>query len=477
MTFLKSIFASTSILTIAACTMVGPDYQAPNIDPIAPVTFAPDDAFTSLAEDPAQEWWLAFDDPVLTGLIDRAHDANRDLAEAAANVQAARAFLRLEQVNRRPTGEVSASYEYQRPNLAGSGFDGIDVDGNDLITVGASAGWELDFFGRVARLTEAAASDLEATEWLRRDVEVLVAAETAAAYVDLRTADAGIDIATRNLDVQTETLDITKTRLEEGLGSRLDVTRAQAQVRATEATVPPFEAQRIAALNRLATLTGQTVGEIDTRVEDSDWKAAITFPNDLPVGDVEGLLRRRADVRAAESELAASTARIGVAVADYFPRVSLIGGVTASAANLSGFGSGNAIGYGVGPTLSWVGFDRGLVGAGVGVARAETDAALARYEQRVLVALEESQTAFAAYGRQRIRLAYLDQSVDLSRESAELARLRYDEGADEFLNVLDAEARMLEAEAIKLDSEQAAALGLIEIYRALGAGWRSELRS
>ncbi|MEM9670633.1 MAG: TolC family protein [Pseudomonadota bacterium] len=196
-----------------------------------------------------------------------------------------------------------------------------------------------------------------------------------------------------------------------------------------------------------------------------------------PAADFETTewLRRDAEVLvAAERDLAASTARVGIAVADYFPRISLVGNFTASATSISGFGGSNGIGYGVGPTLSWNGFDRSLVGSRVDIVEAETNAALARYEQRVMATLEESQTAFAAYGRERVRLASLNQSVEMSLESADLARLRYDEGASEFLNVLDAEARRLEAEAARLECEQTAALSLINIYQALGAGWRHE---
>ncbi len=474
MTIVKTLIASASSLTIAACATVGPDYVAPTSDAITPSALQSDNAIVAEAEEPAHTWWLALSDATLNRLVRTAFEENRDLRRAAANVEAARAAFRLENVNLRPQGELGA--DYQRRRLAGAAFGLEDqtFPDTDFFDVGASAQWELDFFGRVRRGNEAAFADLGGAEALRRDAQVLVAAETVRAYTDYRGAALQLEVAQKNLRVQEDTLKLTRTRLEEGLGSALDVARAEAQVRTTEASIPPLEAAGAAAANRLATLTGQTVGDIQTILrKNADLPAP---PAALAIGDVSSLIERRADIRAAERALAAATARIGVAKAAYFPRITLVGAVSASAQTLSGIGDEGALGYGVGPSLSWAGFDVPRVKAQVKAAGARAEAAFAAYEQIVLTALEETQTAFAVYGREKVRFDALEKASAQARRASDLARTRYEGGVDDFLAVLDAEARQLSAEAALAASRTAVTRSYADVYRALGAGWGDSVR-
>lgn len=470
----KAGYLAASTLVLAACANLGPQSNnAPDMPSAAPAEFRTDPAIDTLSSEPAHDWYRQGGDPVLAALVERAFEENRDLRMAAANLNAARAVLRLQQTGRRPTGEVDASASFGEQSTAGQPGTSVSADPELLYTIGAGASWELDFFGRIARLTEAAAADAEAAAWLRRDAEVLVAAETVRAYIDLRTAETGIRIASENLRLQSETLEITQARLEEGLGSRLDVARAEAQVRTTEASIPPYEGRKEAALNRLATLTGQSLANLREAAGTADGTEAASFPDGIEIGDVQGLMQRRADIRAAERELAAATARAGAVRADYFPRISLIGTVSAGATDAGEFGGPGSIGFGIGPRLVWGGFDRPRMDARLAVAEADVEARFARYEKTVLVALEETQTALATYGRERVRLVSLGLALDRAREAAELARLRFEEGADDFLNVLDADSRLLVAEADRLESRANAARALVEIYRTLGAGWQS----
>ncbi len=472
MTLIKTLFASASALTMAACA-VGPDYKAPPVDAFTVNPLQSDDAVTAKPVEPAHHWWTALEDQTLDALIEKAFAENRDLRVAAANVEAARALLRLERVALRPTAEGTADYQRRRLSGASFGADDISFDDADFFNVGANTAWELDFFGRVRRGTEAAYADAQGAEYLHRDAEALVAAETARAYVDYRGAQTRLAVARGNLEIQHETRALTQTRFEEGLGSRLDVARAETQARTTEASIPPLEAAEAAAANRLATLTGTPVVEI-VRLLASGASRLPKPPAVLAIGDAESLLRRRADIRAAERSLAAATARIGVAKTDYFPRVLLVGAVSASAQTLSGVGGDGSLGYGVGPSLSWSGFDIPRVRAGVRAADARADAALASYEKAVLSALEETQTALADYGRERVRFTALDQAAGTAREAAELARERYDAGADDFIDVLDAEGRRLAAEASLAESQAAVAAKFIGVHLALGAGWRPD---
>ncbi|MEM9705380.1 MAG: efflux transporter outer membrane subunit [Pseudomonadota bacterium] len=468
MTFFKTLIASASSLTIAACATVGPDYAAPANDGFAPSALQTDDAIVAQADEPAHTWWLALNDETLNRLVETAFDENRDLRQAAANVEAARAAFRLENVNLRPQGELGA--DYQRRRLAGAAFGLEDTTfpDTDFFDVGASAEWELDFFGRVRRGTEAAFAELGGAEAVRRDAQVLVAAETVRAYTDYRGAALQLDVAQENLRVQTDTLRLTKTRLEEGLGSALDVARAEAQAHTTEASIPPLESASIASANRLATLTGQPVADVQAILaENADFPAP---PNALAIGDVSSLIDRRADIRAAERTLAAATARIGIAKAEYFPRITLVGAVSASAQTLSGLGDQGAFGYGVGPSLSWAGFDLPRVKAQVKAAGVRAEAAYADYEQTVLTALEETQTALAVYGREKVRFDALEQAPAQARRAADLARTRYDGGVADFLAVLDAEARQLSAEAALAESRTAVTRSFADVHHALGAG-------
>lgn len=472
MALIKTLFASASALTMAACA-AGPDYKTPPLDAFTANPLESDAALDAAASEPARNWWTALNDETLNALIGKAFAENRDLRVAAANVEAARAMLRLERVNLRPTAEGTADYQRRRLSGASFGADDVGFDDSDYFNAGLNAAWELDFFGRVRRGTEAAVADAQGAEYLRRDAEALVAAETARAYIDYRAAQTRLAVARGNLDIQQETRALTQTRFEEGLGSRLDVARADTQAKTTEASIPLLEAAQAAAANRLATLTGSPVTGIIRLLADGSPQLPAA-PAALAIGDAESLLRRRADVRAAERSLAAATARIGVAKADYFPRVALVGAVSASAQTLSGVGSGGSFGYGVGPSLSWSGFDIPRVRAGVKAADARAGAAFAAYEQTVLTALEETQTALAEYGRERVRFASLDQAAGTAREAAELARERYDAGADDFIDVLDAEGRLLTAEASLAESQASVAAKFIGVYLALGAGWRAE---
>ncbi len=472
---LSRLAAAVMFTSLAACSTVGPDYRAPDLGALAPETLNIDAPVSAVAEEPASQWWQSMNDGVLNDLIARAFAENRDLRRALANVDAARAVFNLEKVRQRPQAQVSASAERRQITGATFGQDGTLLGDSDLYGVGLNATWELDFFGRVRRLTEAALADVGQAEALHRDAQALVAAETAVAYVDYRGAQKRLAVAQRNLQLQTDTLTITRARLEEGLGTPLDVSRAEAQVSITAAGIPGLEADATAAVNRLATLTGSTSGEIRDELARGGGELP-SPPDQIAVGDVNSLIVRRADVRATERSLAAATARIGVAKADYYPRISFDGGLTLSSQTGSGLGDSDAMGYAVGPRLSWAGFDIPQVRARVNRAGADAEAALASYEQQVLIAVEDVQTALARYGREQQRFLALSRASAQASDAAALARERYDGGVDDFIDVLDAERQLLTAEAAQAESQVAVSRGYARVYLALGAGWttRSE---
>lgn len=463
---LSSLFALWVAVSLSACFTVGPDYEAP--EPPAPSALETA-ALAAEASEPAHDWWRALSDPSLDALVDRAFAANRDLQRAAANVRAARAVLDLEEKAYLPTGEVRA--EYQRRRLSGAAFDQDDnqFDDNGYTEVGLAAAWELDFFGRVARATEAALAEAWVAEFLRRDAQALVAAETVRAYVDYRGTAVERRIAQDNLRIQREGLALAQTRLEEGLGADLDVARAATLTQRTQASLPPLREAERRAVFRLATLTGTSAATVERWLGAAG--GALEPPARLAIGDVRTLLRRRADVRAAERTLAAATARIGVAKADFFPRVGITGGVSLGTTSPTDVGAGG-LGYGVGPSLVWSPFDIPRVRAAVASADARTQAALASYEQSVLRAIEETQGALIAYDQSRQRRAALVGAARSAAEASALARARYEAGADDYLSLLDAEARRVEIEAAQAREQAEVARAYVDVHRALGAGWR-----
>lgn len=458
------------LLGLSACSAIGPDYREPESGISGGQEIAVDPALTSNDDEPSRQWWQELGDASLDALVATAFAENRELRAAVANVSAARALLRLERTNLRPQGSVSAAAE--RRQIAGAAFGQEDVTFPDIdfYEVGLATSWELDLFGRVRRLTEAALAEAQLSEAIRRDTQALVAAETVRAWADYRGAEIRLAVARRNLEVQRESLRLTRTRLEEGLGSQLDVARAEAQSKTTEASIAPLQSERIAAANRLATLTGTPVAAIHERLQRRSEQLPPP-PRELSIGDPGSLILRRADVRGAERALAAATARIGVSRADYLPRISLDGSASLAALSTSALGDSGAFGYNVGPRLTWIGFDVPRVRAQVSAAGARAEAAFAAYEQALLRAFEEAQTAIASYGRETVRFDALVIAAARASEAADLARDRYDAGVDDFLDVLDAESRQLEAEAALAISRAALNRLFADVYRSLGAGW------
>jgi NodT family efflux transporter outer membrane factor (OMF) lipoprotein len=303
----------------------------------------------------------------------------------------------------------------------------------------------------------------------RRDVEVLLAAEIAAAYFDLRGAEDRLAVAERNAENQRGTLEITVQRLEAGRGTALDSERARAQLSATLADIPALQAAIDAARYRLGVLTARPAESLAARV-DGD-VTPIALPDAIPGEGAEHFVLQRPDVRSAERRAAASAAFAGAARADYLPRVALTGGAGYTSSAFDALGNGGTPRYAIGPVISWPALDFARVKAGVDAARAGEAEAKARYEQTVLRARGEIETALVTYRRAQERLGHLEEAAAASERAAELARLRYTEGASDFLQVLDAERTLLEAQDRRALGRLNATSGLVAVYRALGGGW------
>jgi multidrug efflux system outer membrane protein len=459
---MKTATLSLTAMLLTACA-VGPDYRPPET---APAEFVA--ALSARVEEQPFEakWWGQFGDPVLDDLVARALSADLDLKIAAARLVEARALLGASRRERWPdVGTAVARTESHAPEAA-IGFDRIETERYEA---GFAALWELDLFGRVRRGVEAASADADAAEAHLRDAQVLVAAEVVRNYLELRGAQKRLAVARQNLGLQSETYELTQVRLELGRGTQLDVASAAASLAATAAEIPLLVSAEAAAANRLAVLLGLRPGALTEELAPQEIAPHLTT---LAVGSPDELLKRRPDIRAAERELAAATARIGVAKADLFPRLTLSGFIGFIAGDASDLGDSQSRAWIATPALSWAGFGSGTR-ARITVAEARTDAALAAYEGTVLRALEEAENAFVTYGQQRERLASVMEQAAASREAAELARVQYREGALDFLRLLDAERTLLQAEDALARVEIDLNTAVVLIYKALGGGWEA----
>lgn len=454
------------LLALSACT-VGPDYQPPSAAAI-PGSFI-HTAAPSIVEtaEPEAAWWAQLDDPILAELVERSRRANPDVEAAEAALRQARALLGLDRWERFPSATARAGVEAAESSGA-TLPPGIDRE-ETFYSAALDASWELDLFGRVRRTVEAGAAEVEASLADRRAVFVAVAGEVGQTYVELRGTQLRLGIARANVENQRESLELVESLLGAGRGTDLDVARARAQLETTRAAVPRLEAAAAQAIHRLSVLAGEPPAGLRELLAPT--AALPPAPARIAIGDPAGLLRRRPDVAAAERRLAAATARIGVAVADLFPRVSLTGSFGYLATSLDDLGSARARTTSLGPFLQWAAFDLGRVRDRIRAVEAGADIRLAVYEKTVLTALEETENALVRLDASRAAQAHLLVAEQAAAEAAELARIRFEHGLDSFLAVLDAEARLLAAQDALAQSATETAAAFVALYEALGGGW------
>ncbi|MDE1146500.1 MAG: efflux transporter outer membrane subunit [Azospirillaceae bacterium] len=456
------------LFTLSACVTVGPDYQKPADPPAAGAGFIRADAALK-TEEPVQDWWRLLGDPVLDRLVADAVAANLDLKAADASVRASRAQLAVVGARQIPSLDGSAAYSRTRASSAvQQGLPDQQLPDSNLTSTGLNLAWEIDLFGQVRRAVEAAQADTARAEALRHQVLTVITADVASTYIDLRGAQLRLSVALRNAENQRGTFALTQTLSDAGRGTDLDIARAQAQLETTLASIPPLQATVAADEHILAVLTGRDPGALRDLLDAEG--ALPTPPEVLAVGTPATLLGRRADVAAAERALAAATARIGVAKADLYPHISLMGSVGVEALQPGDLGSRGAFTYGIGPSLSLPIFDAAVY-ARIRGANADAEQASANFQKAVLTAWQEAETALIRYTRERARSASLDTAAIASTRAATLAGTRYRYGADNFLTVLDAQRTQLEAEDQQAQSRIQVAQDMVAAYRALGGGW------
>ncbi len=464
---LRIILASASALTLAACA-VGPDFARPATPPTAAGAFVSTGPAVAAVATDNDRWWQLYRDPVLDGLIADALAANTDIRVAVARLARARAGLREVRGDRLPQGTAGASGTYGRtsavPGLAGSAREGWTVD------AGLDLSYEVDLFGRVSRGVEAARGDVGAAEFDADAVRVAVVADTTRAYADAASAAERLAVAERIVALLDRSLRVTRRRAEVGLTTGLDTARIAALRNQRQAEVPAIAAERQAALFRLATLTGRPPADLPAvataRVE------TLRLDQPIPVGDGAALLARRPDVRAAERRLAASTARIGIATADLYPRISLGGSVGSTGTGLGNLFGAGPLNWLLGPLISWT-VNPAKARARIAGAEADTQGALASFDGTVLTALEETETALSNYARALERRAALQAARDQAAVAARITRAQQREGQIDSLAQLDAERTFADTEAALALADAQIARAQVDVFRALGGSWRA----
>jgi len=474
----QALLAVVFLAGLAGCA-VGPSYKPPAASipaawsgPGAPAL--PTGATMPPAHDLAT-WWTVFNDPLLSALVDRALSANFDLKIAAARVRQARAARTIAAAGLWPGVDASASYrrlhEEQKATGSSLGSSGAQDTNRyqDLYQIGLDAAWELDIFGGLRRSVEAANADIASAVEDHRDVLVSLVAEVGATYAGLRGYQQQIAIARKNLQAQEHTAGISGKRFEAGLTNGLDASNAEAQAAATRAQIPVLEAAAQQSIYSLSVLLAQEPAAL---VRELSAPAPLpAAPAALPAGLPSDLLRRRPDIRRAEAQLQAATARIGVATADLFPRFSLTGSIARTGNELHVLGTGDNHGWSWGPSISWPVFAAGRIRANIKVQTALQEQALASYEKTVLTALKDVESALVALSKEQEHHDALAQAVASGRRAVDIAMRLYTVGRSDFLNVLIAQRSLYAYEEALVLSSQNLATDLIALYKALGGGW------
>jgi NodT family efflux transporter outer membrane factor (OMF) lipoprotein len=460
-------------LVLAGCK-VGPDYEQPEL--VVP------DAWNEQAEadlsgqaPPLATWWEGFNDPLLTSLIERSAENSRNVMAAAARVEEARAIRGVARSPLFPDLVLGGSYTRSSPSensATGQIAEAIGGDPGGTLEqyqAGFDSFWEIDFWGRIRRQLEAADASLQASVEDYRDVLVTLFADVASAYVEVRTAQERIRYARDNVDLQTESVQLTRDRFNAGLTSALDVAQAESNLANSAAQIPALEFALEQARNRLSILVGVNPGELDPEL---DQPAAIPAPDPAYTQVLPAeLLRRRPDIRAAERRLASQTALIGAKTAELYPTFSL-GGVLELVSGSSGdFFTAESGSWTLVPGLRWNLFTGGRIRNEIRAEEARTVQALAAYEQSVLNALADAENSLVGLERNRLRRERLEMAVDATQRSVELVRTQYLSGLTNFQNVLDSQRSLFDQQDQLAITEGNAVQALILLNRALGGGW------
>ncbi|WP_312141585.1 efflux transporter outer membrane subunit [Pantoea septica] len=482
----KPISLMTLAFWLAGCA-VGPDYEAPK--PQLPGGYHLMDAQQASKTAPGgvnTRWWQTFNDPQLNSLIDRAVEGNLTLQQAVLRIAGARQELAQARGGLFPSLNGSAKVTRQQLGLEGllkanGATDQLDsetasqlssLDQPVTLYQGSfDASWELDLWGKVRRQVELADAQTQAAIEQRNDALVSLEAEVARAYLQLRGAQATVATLEQQIAVAQQSWELTQSQQRNGLAPLTDVENARAQLSSLQAQLPQYQSQARQAMNGLAVLLGKTPGALDNELFTP--KAMPALPQVVPVGIPATLARRRPDIRQAEATLHAQTANIGVSVAQLFPSLSLTGQLGVRNTDISYLDNWSSHFYSVGPSLSIPIFQGGRLVSSVKLARAQQASAALDYRQTVLTALQDVENALVSYRADQARVTALDETTGSLQRAFDLASDSYRQGISTFIDVLDAQRQLAQAQEQATQARMQSALDLVALYKALGGGWET----
>jgi len=462
--------APLAALLASACA-VGPDFERPGTPVAAAEPFVTRAAGIDPTVQLPNDWWKLYRDPALDELVARAFAANTDLRVASANLARARAILGEARAGRLPSTSLSGGVSYGDMVQNGAGQGAVVTGGDAQWSENANFGlsWEVDLFGRVSRAIEAARADAAAVEAARDAVRVTVAAETTRAYFNACAYAYALDVARQSWKTSSDSFRLVTEQERAGSVGKLDVERAGAAMATARAAIPALEGQQQVALFELAALLGTTPDQVPEAARQCAVPPEPVAA--LPVGDGAALLRRRPDLRQAERQLAADTARIGVATADLYPKISL--GGSGNFFRNDQVRGGDSFSFSLGPLISWSFPNIAVARARIRQAEAQGEASLATFDGRVLTALKEVEQALATVATEQQRLDALREAQERSEQAYRFADLRYRAGSIGYLDVLVAQADLLAARSAYAGSVQRLASNRVDLFKALGGGWQS----
>jgi outer membrane protein, multidrug efflux system len=456
---------------------VGPNYKRPTVD--VPVTYrgasaeppatseqnaaphTPQQTASSLGD---EKWWEVFQDEELRKLIHTALKNNYDVRIAATRVLQAQAQLGITRADQYPSLAVGGSVADQRSPQIGP-IPSYEVS---LGQVTASAAWNLDFWGRYRRATEAARANLLANEWAQQQVMATLVADVAAAYFQLRQLDLQLEISKRTLGSRSESLKLTQTLEQHGLSSLLDVRQSEQLVYTAAEEVPDFERQIAQQENAISILLGKNPGDIPRGLRLTEQPHAPEVPAGLP----SVLLERRPDIREAEENLIAANAQIGVARSAYFPQISLTGSAGFEAPALTSLFTGPAGAWNFGASLTQPIFEGGRIKSNVRFAEAQQQQLLLTYQQAIQGAFRDVSNALVAYRKNREFRVQQEQLLKSAQDAARLSEVRFKAGTTDYLEVLTNETNSFTAELGLAQAQGNELIALVQLYQALGGGWQ-----
>ena len=473
---MKRLFRRTAwavlLAFLAACAPVGPEFVKPEVElPPGWSGVGENGLQASPVEQP--QWWLVFNDPVLNHLVKTAWKQNNSLEIAGLRVLEARAQLGVAQGNQYPQSQLAAgSATYNSPaNNFGGGSNSWQYG------LGASASWEIDFWGRFRRGIESADAAYLASIAARDQALILLTAQVVNTYTVIRVTQEQLRYAHENVEIQQRSHAITSVRYQNGADSELDVQQALTLLLSTEATIPGFEISLKQSLNALNTLLGKPPGTIDHLLNEDYGIPAL--PEYVELGIPADLLRRRPDVRRAELDALAQNARVGLAETDLYPSFSLTGSIGLVAGGTSGtdFGdlfSSDALTFSIGPSFVWPFLNYGRIRNNVRVQDARLQQALINYREVVIQSAREAEDAMVSYTGSQAQSEILVKTVESARRSNELSMLRYREGFSDYQRVLDSQQSLFTQQQRLTTQRGTSVFSLVDLYTSLGGGWESQ---